>query len=133
MRTSPCRTCLVCDLWVLECDTGFLRLDQVDEAIQLLKAMFGFNWFSLPLQWAKPLAHLASLGFTFTATPLNGSMLPVLLAAAGLVIILGFKNTFEKMEAFRPSVTQAMFTIVLLICSILNLTKVSSFYISGSR
>lgn len=105
----------------------FFKIDHLGKALQLIKAMLGFNGFILPERLSGVLHPLTSVGIAFANTPLKGKFHAVGFILLGLTIVLLFKNTSEKMKSFKPTFIYAIFIIIILIYSILNLTKVSEF------
>ncbi|WP_419875836.1 MBOAT family O-acyltransferase [Candidatus Pristimantibacillus sp. PTI5] len=105
----------------------FFKISQLDQAIMLIKAMLGFQGFILPEQLARILHPLSMIGVEFASTPLKDKYAAAGLIILGFIIVLVFKNTSEKMQSFRPTFMYAVFIIIILIYSLLNLTKVSEF------
>jgi len=58
-------------------------------------------------------------------------LLPVLLLAAGTVVVLWPKNTIQKMEEFRPTVLSALVLAVLAVWSVLSFSGVTTFIYSN--
>jgi len=105
----------------------FFRLEDLSQALLMLKAMFGLNGFILPEQLAPFMNILTHIGFTFEATPLKDKYRALALIVLSLVIVLAFKNSSEKLNLFKPNLLNALFIIIILIYSIINLTNVSEF------
>lgn len=105
----------------------FFRIEDLDQALLLIHAMLGFNGFILPEQLAQVLRPLTTIGILFESTPLKDKFRALGLIILGFIIVLGFKNTSEKIKTFKPSLLYAFLIIIILIYSIINLTKVSEF------
>lgn len=105
----------------------FFRISELDQALLLIKAMLGFSGFILPEQLNHYLSPLSNVGFFFESTPLKDKARALGLIILGFLIVLGFKNTSEKMKSFKPTLIYAIFIVIILVYSILNLTKVSEF------
>ncbi|EFM11153.1 membrane bound O-acyl transferase MBOAT family protein [Paenibacillus curdlanolyticus YK9] len=105
----------------------FFRISDLDQALLLLKAVLGLNGFILPEQLSHFLRPLSAVGMQFAVTPLMNKFHALGLIAIGFIIVLGFKNTSERMENFKPKLTHAFFIAIVLVYSILNLTKASAF------
>ncbi|MNE61356.1 hypothetical protein D3C80_1565640 [compost metagenome] len=67
------------------------------------------------------------MGVRFESTPLKDKYQAIGLIILGFIIILGFKNTSEKMKTFKPKLIYAIFIVIIFVYSVLNLTKVSEF------
>lgn len=105
----------------------FFRASNLDQALLLIKAMLGLNGFILPEQLSHVLSPLSTVGVHFGGTPLKDKYQALGLIILGFIIILGFKNTSEKMKTFKPTLIYAIFIAIIFVYSILNLTKVSEF------
>lgn len=105
----------------------FFKVSQLNQALILIKAMLGLHGFTLPEQLNAFLHPLTIVGFQFASTPLKDKYQAVGLILLGMVIVLVFKNTSERMKSFKHSFSYALFVIIIFIYSILNLTKVSEF------
>ncbi|WP_237391974.1 MBOAT family O-acyltransferase [Paenibacillus dendrobii] len=105
----------------------FFRISELKQALWLIKAMLGCNGFILPEQLSEFLSPLSTLGIQFESTPLMNKVRALNFIILGFLIVLGFKNTSEKMKTFRPTLIYALFIAIILVYSIINLTKVSEF------
>ena len=102
----------------------FFRAPDVASAIEMVKAILGFNGLVVPDQIASvlpwlPVGELLD-GFT------KSSDCPLWVLAGGLVVLFA-PSSFELSERFRPSVASAIFTLVLFIVSFFHLNRVSEF------
>jgi len=105
----------------------FFKIKEVDQAFLLLKALLGINGFILPEQLAPFLNFLTTIGFSFESTPLKDKFRALGMIIISFIIVLTFKNTSEKLNSFKPTLLNALFIIIILIYSIINLTKVTEF------
>lgn len=105
----------------------FFKISQLDQAFVLIKAMLGFQGFTLPEQLSGTLHPLTNFGVVFASTPLKDKYQALGLIIVGLLIVLLFKNTSEKMKSFKPTYIYAVFIVIIFIYSVLNLTKISEF------
>lgn len=105
----------------------FFRISDLDQALLLIKAMLGLNGFIFPEQLSQVLSPLSTVGVRFESTPLKDKYQAIGLIILGFIIILGFKNTSEKMKGFKPKLIYAIFIVIIFVYSVLNLTKVSEF------
>jgi alginate O-acetyltransferase complex protein AlgI len=105
----------------------FFRESDLHQAVLWIKAMLGFNGFILPEQLAHFLSPLSGIGLRFESTPLQNKARTLGLIAVGFVLILGFKNSSEKMNNFKPTFRSILFIVAILAYSILNLTRASEF------
>lgn len=98
------------------------------DAFKVLDGMF-FGPLVLPKVLAGPLHSLGAAGISF-GNPLagiHGSFLTAAWLAAGFVLILGFRNSVQQMEAFRLDVRTLVMTIVLFVFGVLSIVKTSEF------
>jgi len=105
----------------------FFKLSDLNQAFMLIKAMLGLQGFILPEQLGQVLAPLKGMGILFESTPLKEKYQAVGMIIAGLLLVLLFKNTSEQAQSFKPNWKHTLFILVILIYSILNLTRVSEF------
>nr|WP_237163513.1 MBOAT family O-acyltransferase [Paenibacillus sp. BIHB 4019] len=105
----------------------FFKLESFQQSLQLFKALFGFQGFTLPIGLSNLLSPLASYGIQFVPTPINENWKYAALIGIGFIIVLCFKNSSEKMAAFKPNFFHALFFILILVYALLNLTKISEF------
>lgn len=105
----------------------FFRTENPEQAMTFLEALFGVNGFILPEQLHEPLNVLSNFGIRFESTPLQNKYKALGYVVLSLFIVLGFKNTSEKMNDFKPSLPTAIFIVLLFVYSILHLTEVSEF------
>ncbi|MHA6483021.1 MBOAT family O-acyltransferase [Paenibacillus sp. strain BS8-2] len=105
----------------------FFRLSDFDQALLIIKALFGLNGFILPEQLAPYLSSFTPVGLHFEATPLKDKVRALAFLIVGLILVTGFKNTAEKANSFKPTLITAIFIIIIFIISIMNLTNVSEF------
>jgi len=105
----------------------FFRTESLEQAATFLEALLGLNGFILPQQLQEPLNTLTEFGIRFESTPLQNKYKALGYVVLSLIIVLGFKNTAEKMEKFKPSYPMLIFVVLILFYSILHLTQVSEF------
>jgi D-alanyl-lipoteichoic acid acyltransferase DltB (MBOAT superfamily) len=108
----------------------FFRAESWQKAISVLKGMIGLNGMVLPEQYSKLLnnmnVHWVSDFplFTQTNTSLESALLFIIVA---FVIVLGFHNSIVISEKFKQNWFWAGFVSLLIIISILSMSKVSEF------
>lgn len=96
----------------------FFRATTWEDAIKVLRGMFGFNGVELP-QYHGGLEVLFSGDFV--------TMNMVLVVMAGLIISVFFKNSITLTERFRPNLANMLFTAALFVYCVINLNKISEF------
>ncbi len=108
---------------------GFkLRATNFADALKVLKGMFGMNGIILPVRLEDRLSYLPAgtwLKFSdFTMIDVHHALLYLL---ASFIIILCFKNSVQLLNNFKPKFIHLLFSFILLMYALLNLTKVSEF------
>lgn len=99
----------------------FFRALTLQDALTVLKAMFGMNGLRLPTEWF----HETNLDwlFPFSATTLELSITLLI----GLAITWYAKNSVEIMYETKRNVPMAVFAALLLFYSVMQLQQVSEF------
>lgn len=99
----------------------FFRALTLQDALTVLKAMFGMNGLRLPKEWF----HETNLDwlFPFSATTLELSITILI----GLAISWYAKNSVEIMYETKRNVPMAVFAALLLFYSVMQLQQVSEF------
>ncbi|WP_337098218.1 MBOAT family O-acyltransferase [Paenibacillus sp. YIM B09110] len=105
----------------------FFKISELEQASLLIKAMLGLNGFILPEQLSQLLNPLEIFGVHFESTPLKDKFRALGLIILGFLIVLGFKNTSEKMTTFKPNIIYAFFIVIIFVYSVLHLTKATEF------
>ncbi len=106
----------------------FFRAKEWDDAIKVLKAMFGFSGIEFSSKYAEKLAFLNDYGITFGEWlhHINGNK-SVSWILIGLIIVLATKNSMQLRESFKPNKWYLIFSIVLMMYAVSNLNKLSEF------
>ncbi len=107
----------------------FFRAKEFDDAVKVLKGMFGLTGISLPNALSSKLAFLGEYGVEFGSfiSKTGGNKYTVIWVAAGLVLVLAFKNSMELRDTFKLSRKTLLFSGILFGISILSMNKVSEF------
>lgn len=86
----------------------FFRAETWEDAIKVLKAMFGFNGMELPdlILWVLQAVFYIIVGF---------------------IMIITFKNSMEMVKRFRPNVLFLLISSVIFTYAVLHLNKTSEF------
>jgi D-alanyl-lipoteichoic acid acyltransferase DltB (MBOAT superfamily) len=107
----------------------FFRAKEWEDAIKVLKGMFGFSGFMLPEKYADKLSFLAEYGVefgtVFEAIQAKPKILIFLLLA--FIIILKFKNSMYYKDNFQTNWKNLLITLVFLFTAISMLSNVSEF------
>lgn len=93
----------------------FFRALTWEDALKVLKGMFGFSGFGNPME----------------ITEIRGDLITYLWIAAGFIIIFFIKNTNYVKEHFKPDWYRMIILIVISIISILNMHRISEFIYFG--
>ncbi|KAA0548458.1 MBOAT family protein [Bacillus sp. BGMRC 2118] len=105
----------------------FFRAESFSDAVKVLKGMIGMNGIVLPIKYQTIIPSSLKELFIFSNPTLLNISEAIQYIVIGFIIILVFKNTRQLAEKFKPTIWTFLFTILLLLYSILNLTKVSEF------
>lgn len=105
----------------------FFKISELDQALMLIEAMLGLNGFILPDQLSQILYPLEILGVHFESTPLKDKFRALGLIVIAFLIVLGFKNTSEKMTTFKPNIIYTFFIVIIFVYSVLHLTNATEF------
>jgi D-alanyl-lipoteichoic acid acyltransferase DltB (MBOAT superfamily) len=106
----------------------FFRAKEWDDAIKVLKAMFGMSGIELSTKYAEKLSFLSDYGVTFGhwLHNIDGSKSITWIFAA-VVLVLIAKNSMELRESFKPNKWYLLFSISIAMYSISNINKLSEF------
>ena len=107
----------------------FFRATTWEDAIKVLKGMFGLNGFTLPEYFGAKLPVLSNLGIEFSVFFLSDLVLMKSIVAISIAIIicLMFKNSIEWLNKFKPTwITIGIFAF-LFGYTLINLQKVTEF------
>lgn len=107
----------------------FFRANEWDDAIKVLGSMFSLENIILPNLLESKLQFLKSFGITFGAFVANigGNHYTPLWFIAGFILVLGFRNSMEKMANFKPNFMLAFLTIFCFVYGVLSMNQVSEF------
>ncbi|MBN2963366.1 MBOAT family protein [Sulfurospirillum sp. T05] len=107
----------------------FFRATSFEDAWKVLKGMSGASGVVLPNVLANRLSFLKNHGVEFGGFVENiqGDFSIPFWILGALVLVLGFKNTNEKLVAFNFNLWSAIFVALTFSFGILSLTKVSEF------
>lgn len=105
----------------------FFRATNFSDAMKVLKGMSGWNGIILPERLSSILPEIFMKFVSLKESPLNDDERAIQYIIVGLLIILLFKNSEQLREEFKPTWYTALFTIILFIYALLNLTKESIF------
>ncbi len=107
----------------------FFRAKDFDDAIKVLKGMFGLNGVVLPFSLAEKFSFLADYGVEFNRImeniDANTSVLVIIFAV--FVISIFAKNSYEFLVNFRPRRVYLFATSLLFAIAILKLNQISEF------
>lgn len=107
----------------------FFRADNFSQATMLLKKILFWEPAAVDtmllnnlktLEWERILTHL----------PIEGAFpyfLIIIYFTFAFLLILGCKNSYEKMQKFKPSIMNLFTTLMLILWSIMSLTGISTF------
>ena len=107
----------------------FFRAKEWDDAIKVLSSMFSLDNVVLPVFLASKLAFLNQYGIKFSAfaSNINGDRETAVWLIIGFILILGYKNSMERLANFKLNYITLLFTYICLITGLLSLVKASEF------
>ncbi len=107
----------------------FFRAKDFDDAIKVLKGMFGLNGVVLPFSLAEKFGFLADYGVEFNRImeniDANTSVLVIIFAVFAISVFA--KNSYEFLINFRPKRVYLFATSLLFAIAILKLNQISEF------
>jgi alginate O-acetyltransferase complex protein AlgI len=107
----------------------FFRAKEWEDAIKVLKGMFGFSGIVLPNELSNKLTLLIQYGIGFGGFVENikGDKFTPIWIIAGFILILLFKNSMEKRDSFLLNYKTSIFSGFLFVYAILSINRVSEF------
>jgi len=107
----------------------FFRATKFDDAIKVLRGMFGLDAIVLPNPLASKLAFLKHYGIEFGSfiNAINGDIYTLLWVMAGFMMILMFKNSVELSKDFTVNRKYFLFTVCVFFGTVAYIGKVSEF------
>lgn len=109
----------------------FFRADSLSEAIMLLKKIAKCNFGSIVPEISSCF-YLKEIDFLLNNLHINlmkvsPNFMLIVFFVIALFMILGSKNSYEKMNIFQPSIKNIFFTSFLLIWCVFSFTGISIF------
>jgi D-alanyl-lipoteichoic acid acyltransferase DltB (MBOAT superfamily) len=107
----------------------FFRANSFEDAMKVLKAMFGLTGVALPQFFANKFAFLEAydVEFGMFMAHIKGTNTTLLYLAGGFFIVLLLKNSAYYMNQFKPSIGYALVSALLFTWGFFSLNKVSEF------
>ena len=107
----------------------FFRAREWEDAVKVLGSMFSLDNVVLPIFLESKLQLLKLFGITFDGFIANikGDYFTPLWIIIGFILVLGFKNSMEKMVEFKPNYKIVVLTLICFLYGVLSLNKVSEF------
>ncbi|ERN52013.1 MBOAT family O-acyltransferase [Alkalihalophilus marmarensis] len=103
----------------------FFRAESFEDALKVLKGMAGLSGFALP-EWAAEQMAWLTFAAEFQMAE-AGFYWGLGLTAMAFIVVLTWRNSIERMEAFKPNFYHVLICAAALIYSILSLSEVSEF------
>ena len=111
----------------------FFRAKEWDDAIKVLKGMFGLSGIVFPNILAEKLTPLSAYGVKFggflesiTSSAKDGRYLMISLLIVILIILI-FKNSNQMIKNFYPTKRVLLFTVIIFVISLLKFNEYSEF------
>jgi len=107
----------------------FFRATTWDDAIKVLSSMFSLSNVTLPLFLASKLTFLSSYGVVFSDafSCIKASNIIVVWLLFAFILVLGFKNSNEKVKGFQVNKKTMFLAIACFVYSVLSLNHLSEF------
>jgi D-alanyl-lipoteichoic acid acyltransferase DltB (MBOAT superfamily) len=105
----------------------FFRAKEWEDAIKVLKGMFGLNGIALHPNFEPKLAFLKEFGVTFKSLPAITNQYEFIAYFLAASIILFLKNSNHYLENLKPNIYTSALFIAMALYSILSLNKLSEF------
>lgn len=105
----------------------FFRAKDWDDALKVLKGMFGLSGIVLPNFLEEKLVFLTKYGVGFDGFIARiGDKSTILFLLLGFILALAFKNSIEKMISFQPSYQKIIKLIFILLLSFYSMIAVKT-------
>ncbi len=107
----------------------FFRAKSFDDAMKVLKGMFGLNGVVIQGKYEKYLGFLSDFGVSFgrVTTHINTGNTHLVWVIVVLLITLFFKNSNQRVELFEADKKYLAFSVGIFIYSVFSLNKISEF------
>jgi alginate O-acetyltransferase complex protein AlgI len=107
----------------------FFRAETFEDALKILKGMFGMTNFDLPkiFFYQFQFLHQENVVFGNFLRGIHGDFNTIFYILAGFFIVLFYKNSNEKVDSFNPNKKNIVFTVLTLTMSILYLNRITEF------
>jgi len=107
----------------------FFRAQEWEDAVKVLKGMFGLNGVILPSVLSNSLFFLTQYGIEFGSilNNINGDIFTLIWIIFGIISVMIFKNSMEKRGDFRMNYRTSILSGVLFVYALISLNKVSEF------
>ncbi|QDF29531.1 MBOAT family O-acyltransferase [Halarcobacter anaerophilus] len=107
----------------------FFRAKEWDDAIKVLKGMFGFSTIVIDSKFEKNLAFLEEYGIVFgrVTYDITGGSEVLNWIIIGFLLILCFKNSNERKSIFKTDIKYLVFVVFLFVYSIFKINTFSEF------
>jgi D-alanyl-lipoteichoic acid acyltransferase DltB (MBOAT superfamily) len=107
----------------------FFRAKEWDDAIKVLRGMFGFDGVMLPEKYASKITFLQNIGIEFGQVyhDIAGKSKTTTFIILAFIVVLSFKNSMQRRETFKTNYINLAITIVFLAMSISMFSQVSEF------
>jgi D-alanyl-lipoteichoic acid acyltransferase DltB (MBOAT superfamily) len=107
----------------------FFRAKEWEDAIKVLKGMFGLSGIVLPSKFINNFSFLSKYGIEFGGFVKNigGDLFTPILIIFGFIVALIFKNSIEKINDFEISYKTSVFSGLVFVYAMFSLNKASEF------
>jgi len=106
----------------------FFRAKEWDDALKVLKGMFGLSGIALPNFLLAKFGFLSKYGVSFNNfIEKVGDKNTFLFIMLGFILVLGFKNSIKKLEQLKFNFKNILLSTTIFVWAILSLNKISEF------
>ncbi|HIC43932.1 MAG TPA: MBOAT family protein [Sulfurimonas sp.] len=107
----------------------FFRANEWNDAVKVLSGMLGLNGVVLHMHLEKKLSFLKDFGteFSLVFSHMQGDTIILKWMIPVFIIILFTKNSMQKLDSFKHTRKNMLFSLSLFIISVLSLHKISEF------
>jgi D-alanyl-lipoteichoic acid acyltransferase DltB (MBOAT superfamily) len=108
----------------------FFRAKEWEDAIKVLKGMFGFSGVTLPERLEKYCIGLSQYNIQFSGQYLlniQGNILTLIFIIIIIIFVVSFENSAQKSKSYESNYKNLFLTALFLTISIMSLSKDSEF------
>lgn len=106
----------------------FFRAESFGDATTVLRTMVGINGVVLPQTWAPYLSKLGAGTYLIGEIAMSQYLAQAIaMLLIFMIVVLTMKNSIELTVKFKPGLINSIFIAIIMVASILSLTRISEF------